>query len=380
VNFKNTILEWNLKSPLNIFLYLYHKLFKKILVNFLSPIKQKIVFDDFNPSRNYNKNKVLIQTYACSLCGTDKKLLSFNFSLFSSIFLFSDKHKNSKMYLGHEVVGKIIETGDNVKKFKKNDMVLLDAMVRDEKFLNNNKYGGFSSYFVVSESRLIKKKRKLNYLKACLVEPLSTSFSFYKVVEPIKLNSKILIVGAGFIGLGLYKILIHKKVNKRNITICTNSYFHYQILRKENIYNIIFNEDIFIKSSRILNTDLKKNFFNKALQGGYDYVFDCSGSDNLVAKLPFLANNNSLLVLGGLNMIKAKLDLSLLWHKGIKIISVHGYDEFMDEKTKTMDYIQELLISKKIKFSDKYFELYKPGQWQTFFNNNKKLKNILKFI
>ena len=114
--------------------------------------------------------------------------------------------------------------------------------------------------------------------------------------------------------------------------------------------------------------------------GGYDYIFDCSRSDKLFAKLSFLANNNSTVVLRGFNMTKAKIDLSLLWYKSIKILFTGRYDEFKDKKVKTMDYIQELLISKKIKFSDKYFALYNTNQWQNFFNNNKKLKNILKLI
>ena len=54
-------------------------------------------------------------------------------SLFSSAFLDS-KNIKKRIYLGHELVGKVIDVGSNVKKIKKNDKVIMDQLL--EKLIN----------------------------------------------------------------------------------------------------------------------------------------------------------------------------------------------------------------------------------------------------
>ena len=54
------------------------------------------ILKKFEHKFNLKKNDVLIKTLLCGYCGTDKKIITFDMSVFSSAFLDSPKHK-SKM-------------------------------------------------------------------------------------------------------------------------------------------------------------------------------------------------------------------------------------------------------------------------------------------
>ena len=53
------------------------------------------------------------------------------FSLFSSAFINSQKTKEKHIYLGHEILGKVVSVGKNVKNFKIGNLVTIDSMNRN---------------------------------------------------------------------------------------------------------------------------------------------------------------------------------------------------------------------------------------------------------
>jgi len=382
---KNIIIEWNTRSILNLIQFFYYKIFGKILIDFFSPIKKYNKTENYNFSKKKYNTKVLVKSISCGLCATDIKLLSLDFSFFSSIFLYSSQNKEVLKYLGHETIGKVVETGKNVKDIKKNDFVIIDAIIRDKKKIKNDRYAGFCKYFIKDEKHLVKVSGRLSPKISCLIEPISCSFAIFKKIKNFNKNSKILIVGSGIIGFALYKILQYYNVNKKNIAIYTKNNSHKEILKKEKIKNIIFNENIFEKSKKFLGTEIKKNLFNKILVSGYDYIFDCSGNNKVLNEIIYLANSNATIVLAGLNLQKISVDPVPLWHKNISILTSHGYDfKYKDLKFNTMNFIEKLLVTKKIKINEQYITEVDGGGggWKDLFKNDKSsliLKKILKF-
>ena len=71
----------------------------------------------------YQENQALVKTLSCGVCnGTDGKLIHGTF-------------KNMHQYpmlLGHEGVGRVVETGKNVTKYKKGDIVLLPFLYAEQ--------------------------------------------------------------------------------------------------------------------------------------------------------------------------------------------------------------------------------------------------------
>ena len=145
-------------------------------------------------------NEILIETISCGFCGSDKKILNYDYSFFSSAFLETKKINNKFLYLGHEVYGKVKKIGKNVKKLRNGDFITIDSMNRDFA-VGKNKFGGWSNYFTRYEDQIIKLNKKTGENKSIFIEPLACC------LQPIKnqnfKNQKVLIIGLGTIGIGI---------------------------------------------------------------------------------------------------------------------------------------------------------------------------------
>ena len=135
-----------------------------------------------------NHKEVLIKTLLCGICGSDKKIISFDYSLNSTAFPDTSRQDKKETYLGHELVGRVEATGNNVKKLKKNDLVILDSINRNYHNLKKNEYGGWSNFLVRNENQLFKIKNRLKKEQAILIEPLACSLN--SVIEANITNKK----------------------------------------------------------------------------------------------------------------------------------------------------------------------------------------------
>ena len=293
---------------------IFSKIFKRINLYIFPNLEKKTFSYEFK----LKKNDVLVKNVLCGYCGTDRKILSFDMSLFSSAFLDSKKHKKKRIYLGHELVGKVIDVGSNVKKIKKNDKVIMDSATRKVDKLKNNLFGGFSNYLVRDQSQLETINKNLPNEKAILIEPLACSLGAIKKVS-INEDDKILIIGGGIIGQGIAHLLRHIYGKKIKIYLATNSYVHLSIINKSVVDKVIFQKDLFNESKKILNSKLNQKFHNKILENGYNKIFECSGSNEIINKSLRLTSKNAEIVLVGMNMNYVKIDPTPIWHRNLDI-------------------------------------------------------------
>ncbi|HHU48211.1 MAG TPA: zinc-binding dehydrogenase [Clostridiales bacterium] len=90
----------------------------------------------------YNECQALVKTLSCGICnGTDSKLIHHNFKGFGA-----DRYP---LMLGHEAVGRVIETGSKVTGFKVGDIVLLPFAAPNREL--DSGWGAFSEYGVVCD-------------------------------------------------------------------------------------------------------------------------------------------------------------------------------------------------------------------------------------
>ncbi len=356
--------------------YLYVKIFKNLYLGYLSPLQLL----EKNETLVLSDNDVMVETIICGYCGTDRSILSYNMSFGSSAFLDTSRHKDKKIYLGHEIVGKVVNFGKNVTNFSIGDNVILDSKIRDENLISKNKYGGWSSQFVRDHSQLIKIDPNLDYEKAILIEPLACS---YGAIRKVNINKKdnILIFGAGVIGQGILILLRYLFKNNINISIATNSITHKDIIDKNLPDNIIFKEDIFSASKKILKTKVKTKYFNKILKNGYDIIFDCTGDSKIFNTLLRICNNKGAIILVGQNMNSCKIDPTPIWHKEISLFGSHAYDRsYPDLDNITFKYLEKLILNGDIKIDNLKINKINISNWKKLFRQDtNSIKNAIYF-
>jgi L-iditol 2-dehydrogenase len=171
-------------------------------------------------------NEVLIKVSRISLCGSD-------------IHLYNGTYSGPITYpimFGHEWSGVVSETGEDVTKFEKGDKVTGDCScycsdceyceVDKNLCVNIEKYGitidGASAECIVrNEKYLYKLPQNVSLKLGALVEPIAVGANLIDKVVKQKgniANKKILIFGAGGIGIGLL-FLLTTKYNCQNIYI-----------------------------------------------------------------------------------------------------------------------------------------------------------------
>lgn len=364
---------YSLNIFFNIYSLIYFKIFKKINTNIFSAVKKFTVENHFF----LKKEDVLVKVLQCGLCGSDTKILTYNYSFLSSAFLLSKtiKANNKKIYMGHEIVGEVIKVGKNIKKFKKGDKVIFDAVIRNEQIEKERKYAGWTNFFITNSKQLVKVNRKLLNDHAVLIEPLACALKAVNKVK-IKNNDKILILGSGTIAILTLKLL-NFFYKKNKVFLISNDDKNSKYL--SNIEFSISN-NIIKSSEKLLNIKSLRRFNNNLLISGFDKIFDCSGDTKIINSILKIANYNSQIVLLGMNMHNVKIDPSILWLKDIDIFSSNGYDENFKGR-KTLEYLSNLVFRKKIDLSDIKLSKYKLYDWKKFINQRKfsDIKKVLEF-
>ena len=149
-------------------------------------------------------NQVLIKTSYASVCGSD-------------LHLYHDVHPYVKApcTIGHELAGRVVETGKQVKELKTGDLVAPEPvlvcgaceyclggnyhMCRNISFQYRKGQAGFTDYFVVDERWAHKVPESVGDKAAALLEPLSVAVHGAKKAGSL-LGKTVVIYGAGAIG------------------------------------------------------------------------------------------------------------------------------------------------------------------------------------
>lgn len=149
--------------------------------------------------------------YAAACTGTDRKIVHNKLPWGSSY----------PAVLGHETVGKVLETGKKVKNFKADDIVLRPVYVYPGDTLNglNAEFGGFSEYGIVTDWQAMKSdglssenwpgysqfQMKIpvsweNKPESVIFITMKETFSWINALAPLY-GKKVGVIGCGAVGL-----------------------------------------------------------------------------------------------------------------------------------------------------------------------------------
>lgn len=254
-------------------------------------------------------------------------------------------------YPGHEVVGEVIEVGDEVQHLQVGDRVVLQCGPNCITSSNQplcrscaaGNYGlcerasllpgpepiggGWSEEMLVHEQQLFRISPEMHDEQAVLLEPAAVALHavLRRLPQP---GEQVLIIGAGTIGLLTLQV-IHALVPDAIVSVMARYPFQIEHATRMGASHIIYPHDSYQEVESITGAKLfKGRFGNKMLLGGYEVIFDTIGTRKTLHDSLRWARAGGAIVLVGLSLHMMQLDLTPIWYQEIDLIGTlaHGME------------------------------------------------------
>lgn len=320
-------------------------------------------------------NWVRVRNSLAGICGSDLKLI-FADGDYSIAPAALPNHNHS--YPGHEVVGEVIEVGNDVRHLHVGDRVVLQygpncitAGVQELcRSCASGHYGlceygdlpgpqpiggGWSEEMLLHEQQLFRLPADINDMQGVLLEP--SAVAVHAVLRHVpQTQDRVLIIGAGTIGLLILQV-VRALAPDAEISVMARHAFQIEQAARLGAH-IIYPRDSYKEVQRATSAKLYHGRWgNKMLLGGYDVIYDTIGNDQTTHDALRWARAGSTVVMVGLNLHRMQLDLTPIWHQEINLIGTmgHGIETWpvgSTERKSTFEVTTALIQNKKI-FPDK---------------------------
>ena len=340
---------------------------------------------------------VKLKTKLCGVCGSDINLLFLKDSPTASPFT------SFPCVPGHEICGKVVETGREVENCKIGDLVAvvpsLNCYTRAIKpvcrscaagltancenfaegafspgmFIGICKdiNGGFAEYVVAHKSQVYRVPTGVSPESAALVEPLAVGLQAVLDNRPND-GDKVLVIGGGVIGAMVVKCM-RALGSGCDITVVEPSLFAAEYVKQcganRTIKGGIIDAAVEIAGGRAYQPMLGE----RVVMGGFDKVYDTVGhADTLNMALRVTATNGMLSVIGIGKEVK--LDLTTLWLKLQNVKGCYGYryNNIEGGRKHAYEMALDLISSKKIQVDDMLTHKFPLEQYRELIEVNVK--------
>lgn len=317
---------------------------------------------------------VRVKNLACGICATDLSLL----------YVKADPSVApaalpglQRFHLGHEAVGVVTETGSGVTRFKVGDRVIMDkhfygtnclnleleslcdmcAQGETNFCLNKSDHpfqgvgGGFGDEYITHESGVYPCPPELTLDQAVLVEPLGIG-THTVLRHPPKPGAKVLILGAGMIGLA---VLMAARATQPacEVTVLSRHGFQSRMAEQLGAQRVLRHAEY----AAIAQASGGKFFsapLNKGLiVGGFDIIYDCVGdSKTLNDCLRWVKANGKVVLVGAHMQPMTQVDMVNIWYHQVELVGVvaHGHEHHQGEVKHSYGWV---------------FEFFKRGLYST---------------
>lgn len=260
-------------------------------------------------------------------------------------------HKEDS-YPGHEVVGEVIEIGDQVQNLQVGDRVVLQSgpncltagvqppcnacATGNYSLCSAGQLpgphqigGGWSEEMLVHEQQLFRVPADMEDEQAVLLEP--TAVAVHAVLRRLpRAGEKVLIVGAGTIGLLILQI-IRALAPQAEVTVMARHNFQGDRATRMGATQTIYGRNSYESVEKATGGKLYQGILgNRMLLGGYDLIFDSISSRQSLHDSLRWARARGTVVMVGVNLHLLKLDLSPIWYQEVNLIGsmAHGTEEW----------------------------------------------------
>jgi 2-desacetyl-2-hydroxyethyl bacteriochlorophyllide A dehydrogenase len=333
----------------------------------LSPVG----FSDIPEQKLPGKNWVRVKSIMTGICGADIAMFFVKASPGISIAALPGV---PRAYMGHEVVGRVVEKGPGATGLALGDRVILQRYLPccstkeitppcrpckegnytlcenfSEGTLPPNLGAGFSEHFLAHKTQLVKVPDDISDDQAVLVEP--TAVSLHAVLSRLpKKGEKVLVIGAGTIGLGV--IQIARALGKDFTLYALEKIPFKKKLAKKYGADYVLDGDPYKAVAAATGARLYRGpLGNNAMLGGFDLIYDCVGySATIHDSLRWLAAQGDYIMIGN-QLSPVSFDQTPVWQQELtmKGINAHGSETYQGKRISSFDLAIELIRKKKIR-------------------------------
>lgn len=316
-------------------------------------------------------NWVRIRNSLAGICGSDLHLIFVDGDLNIAP---ASLPSHTRSYPGHEVVGEVIEVGEDVQSLQVGDRVVfqngpncLSAGIHPPcRSCASGNYGlcesgtlpgpqpiggGWSEEMLLHEQQLFRISPDMSDTQAVLLEP--SAVAVHAVLRHLpQAGDRILIIGAGTIGQLILQV-VRTLAPDAEISMLARHAF--QIERAASMgARIIYAQDSYEGVQDATGGQLYQGRFgNKMLLGGFDIIYDTVGSNSTIHDSLRWARAGSTVVMVGLSLHRMHIDLTPVWYQEVNLIGTlgHGIETWpvgTSEKKSTFAIAAELIESGRI--------------------------------
>ena len=290
---------------------------------------------------------VRVRNHLAGICGSDLRLVYLDGNLRIAPAALP---AYSRSYPGHEVVGEVVEVGDDVQHLHVGDRVVLQsgpsclstgvqplcrscavgnyALCEQGTFPGPQPIGGgWSEEMLLSEQQLFRIPPGMSDEQAVLLEP--SAVAVHSVLRHIpRPGEHVLVIGAGSIGLLVLQVL-RALAPQAHVSVMARHAYQVEQATRMGAANILYTQDAYQNVSLITGAQLYKGIFgNKMLLGGYDAIYDTIGTQRTLHDSLRWARAGGTVVIIGVNLHFMRIDLSPIWYQEVNLIGsiAHGME------------------------------------------------------
>ena len=369
---------------------------KILLSKLLRPIWPAVIYSRLSPTRFVNVPEeplpgpawVRVRNRLSGICASDLHLL----------FVDADPRISAaalpgtgRRYLGHEVLGEVVETGAGVTSLTPGERVILGhpeancfnqeieplcrQCRRGNPVLCENSSagagqggmgGGWGEGYTAHETMVHKVPDGLDDEAAVLIEPLAVGVRTALRRLPAK-DQHALVVGSGIIGLAVIQAVRALSPDCR-ISAMARYPQQVEMASRLGADEVISKEDSYKAVARITSARLYSgDFKNRMILGGYDVVYDCIGSRKTIQDSLRWARAGGAVVLAGVSLKPVNVDLTPVWYQEVDLLGLyaHGMEVWNGIEQSTFNLTADLLLNGKLRTDGLITHRYPLAHWRT---------------
>ncbi len=317
-------------------------------------------------------NWVRVRNVLAGICGSDLHLIFVDgdFTIAPAAI-----PSHSRSYPGHEVVGEVIEVGDEVTTLRVGDRVVLKngpncvtagiqplcrscaagsySLCERGNLPGPQPFGGgWSEEMLLHEQQLFRVPADINDMQAVLLEP--SAVAVHAVLRHLpQAGDHILIIGAGTIGLLILQVI---RAIAPAVEVSVLARHAFQVEQAARLgAQIIYPQDSYKEVQRLTGGQLYQGMFgNQMVLGGYDVIYDTIASKGTTHNSLRWARAGGTVVMVGVSLHRMRrIDLTPIWYQEVNLIGTlaQGMETWplgTDERASTFDITTELIQQKRL--------------------------------
>jgi threonine dehydrogenase-like Zn-dependent dehydrogenase len=292
-----------------------------------------------------NPRWLKVRNRCCGLCGTD---LHFMFMEISPGNFSAAVPGVARKFLGHELLGEVIEKGSDVHGFKPGDRVVMridwpscfqmeieppcpqcaaGCYMRCENLGKvplpvEHQGGGFSPRMVMHRTQPYLVPAALSDDAAVLLEPMACAVHG-ALKSPAQPGETALVIGGGT--LGLLTIAALRALSPQARVFCLTRYpFQTRVAEKLGAAVIPEGVHLYARIAEAAGArHVQGRLGNEILLGGFDRIYDTVGSDATLHNALRWAKAGGAVVLCGINFNPGKVDYSPVWSQEVNLLGIN---------------------------------------------------------